>query len=620
MATGNLGNMFVRIGADISDLEAKLSKSTTAIGKFGKTMGKMGSVMTRLVTIPMTGIATAAVIVGSKSDQLKNSFSALSQKLETVGQRFSSALAPQIETAIQAFDVFLEVVSDAIRVFASLPTWVKNTTVAFLALATVIGPLMKVVSGVAIVLERLLPYLILAGKYVLAFAATTGGLITIMVALAVAIPAVVAWFYKIGNSGGVASGALKEIKLSSEKAKEALDRLQKIATEKMFQEEDYKVSGDALKFLAAQIKSTEKAYEGFIESATEFKKIGLVKEMNEQEQAAKTNLIKIQNLTETYNQLKSSIESVAKAISGGLTNDALGSLSDQLAIAKSDFKGFTEAAAKAAHASNLGDFEKQITQARDAATKIREINVAISGLETAKKFEQLSVAVSEASGRLYQNANGYRDLYGVVQTTTELLAAYDAELKAIATSEYVNLELLRQKIAAYQQVKEASIQGQIVEAAWVGVGESIGTALGGVTDAFAQLIVYGKSFGATMKQIFRDMVSDIISQILKAIIKLLAFRVVLSLFPGMTLPGGGGGFGKLLGAALGVQGLAEGGIVYGPTLALVGEAGPEAVIPLNQLQGFGTQTINVDLDGRRIAESTVRNMPSVLRVQTGIMQ
>lgn len=38
--------------------------------------------------------------------------------------------------------------------------------------------------------------------------------------------------------------------------------------------------------------------------------------------------------------------------------------------------------------------------------------------------------------------------------------------------------------------------------------------------------------------------------------------------------------------------LAKGGIVYGPTLALIGEAGPEAVVPLNGRYGMG-QTIHV---------------------------
>jgi hypothetical protein len=39
--------------------------------------------------------------------------------------------------------------------------------------------------------------------------------------------------------------------------------------------------------------------------------------------------------------------------------------------------------------------------------------------------------------------------------------------------------------------------------------------------------------------------------------------------------------------------MAEGGIVSSPTLALIGEAGPEAVVPLDRINNGGGITINV---------------------------
>jgi hypothetical protein len=44
---------------------------------------------------------------------------------------------------------------------------------------------------------------------------------------------------------------------------------------------------------------------------------------------------------------------------------------------------------------------------------------------------------------------------------------------------------------------------------------------------------------------------------------------------------------------MGVPRMAEGGIVTGPTLALIGEAGPEAVVPLDRMSTGGGVTINV---------------------------
>jgi hypothetical protein len=69
-----------------------------------------------------------------------------------------------------------------------------------------------------------------------------------------------------------------------------------------------------------------------------------------------------------------------------------------------------------------------------------------------------------------------------------------------------------------------------------------------------------------------------------------------------------------LAASLGVEvpAFAKGGIVTGPTLALIGEAGPEAVVPLSgrNAGGLGSQiTINVNAgmgaDGASIGRDIV---------------
>lgn len=63
---------------------------------------------------------------------------------------------------------------------------------------------------------------------------------------------------------------------------------------------------------------------------------------------------------------------------------------------------------------------------------------------------------------------------------------------------------------------------------------------------------------------------------------------------------------------------AEGGVVTKPMMGLVGEAGPEAIIPLSklgQMNGGGPTTVIIELDGRTIAKSVYDNMPSVMRVR-----
>ena len=57
--------------------------------------------------------------------------------------------------------------------------------------------------------------------------------------------------------------------------------------------------------------------------------------------------------------------------------------------------------------------------------------------------------------------------------------------------------------------------------------------------------------------------------------------------------------------------LAKGGIVTSPTLAMIGEAGPEAVIPLNKAGGMGN-TYNITVNGAIDAEGTARSIVNVL--------
>lgn len=61
----------------------------------------------------------------------------------------------------------------------------------------------------------------------------------------------------------------------------------------------------------------------------------------------------------------------------------------------------------------------------------------------------------------------------------------------------------------------------------------------------------------------------------------------------VNLPNIGGTNATQAASRMNLPRMAEGGIVSSPTLALIGEAGPEAVVPLNRLQNGGGITVNV---------------------------
>jgi type III secretory pathway component EscR len=63
---------------------------------------------------------------------------------------------------------------------------------------------------------------------------------------------------------------------------------------------------------------------------------------------------------------------------------------------------------------------------------------------------------------------------------------------------------------------------------------------------------------------------------------------------------------------------AEGGIVTGPTVGLIGEAGPEAIIPLSKAGGLGGVTVNIygDVTGTEIIEKVKEGLMRGLRSDT----
>jgi phage-related minor tail protein len=58
---------------------------------------------------------------------------------------------------------------------------------------------------------------------------------------------------------------------------------------------------------------------------------------------------------------------------------------------------------------------------------------------------------------------------------------------------------------------------------------------------------------------------------------------------------------------MGVAIMGEGGIVNSPTAALIGEAGPEAVIPLNRMGSMGGSTVNIVVNGSVTSEGDLVN-------------
>ena len=140
-----------------------------------------------------------------------------------------------------------------------------------------------------------------------------------------------------------------------------------------------------------------------------------------------------------------------------------------------------------------------------------------------------------------------------------------------------------------------------------------------ITDAIATGFVKIKNFFTSVKNFIADGASTFFTPllngmkaVLNAIISLwnkLDFSIDISI-PDWVPGVGGKGF-KVADIFPDIPMLAKGGIVTSPTLAMIGEAGAEAVIPLNKAGAMGN-TFNITVNGAIDAEGTARTIVNVL--------
>ena len=140
-----------------------------------------------------------------------------------------------------------------------------------------------------------------------------------------------------------------------------------------------------------------------------------------------------------------------------------------------------------------------------------------------------------------------------------------------------------------------------------------------VTNAVSSGFTKIKNFFTNVKDFISDGASTIFSPLyngMKAVLNgiigiwnKLDFKIDISV-PDWVPIVGGKGF-KVADIFPDVPYLAQGGIVTSPTLAMIGEAGPEAVIPLNKAGGIGN-TFNITVNGALDAEGTARSIVNVL--------
>jgi len=170
-----------------------------------------------------------------------------------------------------------------------------------------------------------------------------------------------------------------------------------------------------------------------------------------------------------------------------------------------------------------------------------------------------------------------------------------------------------------------------------GLAEDMAT---GISAAIETFVIEARSGATTVEDAFKAMARSMFRAIVKSIgeslIKQGAAKIAqgiaaaLGIVTAVAAPGLFAGGAKLIAAGAVIKGasiaLAEGGIVTEPRMALIGEAGPEAVIPLDKA-GFGAidlsgSTFNLsfpdvrdlaDVESERFAQSAARQLATGLQ-------
>jgi hypothetical protein len=205
-------------------------------------------------------------------------------------------------------------------------------------------------------------------------------------------------------------------------------------------------------------------------------------------------------------------------------------------------------------------------------------------------------------------------LFNAFNSISDALAANKDKLEPLAEAFRVFATFIRDYIAP--------IIGTFISSSISGIAGVISaliTVVADVTSAVSSGFTKVKNFFTTVINYVRDTASDLISPIVSAfkgaintIIGLwnkLDFKITFTVPDWVPIIGGNTwSSGDIFPD---IPYLAKGGIVTSPTLAMIGEAGPEAVIPLNKAGMMGN-TYNITVNGAIDAEGTARTIVNTL--------
>ncbi|MHB2025121.1 MAG: hypothetical protein ACYCPQ_00575 [Elusimicrobiota bacterium] len=205
-----------------------------------------------------------------------------------------------------------------------------------------------------------------------------------------------------------------------------------------------------------------------------------------------------------------------------------------------------------------------------------EDDSAANAQKASDTMRKLQDDLLAAQGRDTQSRIGNIEL----ERDKQLRAYQEMHDQGILTSEQLALAKQQETDKAKLQIQaltQAQTQGDaVMEKAGKHLSDSLESSMAGAID---NMILKGESWQDAFKQVMNAMLETAIKTFTKIALE-------ETIFTSAT-----GGIGA--GLPMGLPGLAGGGVVTRPTVAVIGEKGPEAVIPLKEMGAAAPQQVNV---------------------------
>tara|TARA_R100001244_G_scaffold296_1_gene729 strand:- start:2014 stop:4701 length:2688 start_codon:yes stop_codon:yes gene_type:complete len=554
---------------------------------------------------------------GAQLTVLKNRFVEMTRVL-------GEALIPAVIALLEVIrDRFLPIIQGWIEAFAATTPAMKATIITVTALAAAIGPLLIVVGALAGSIAGLASVLTLVAAH---------PVVALIAGIAALVMAVVGYNYVADKMKSITSGIGGEMD----------------DTEK------------SIKAYESQIKQLTRIEE--VRAKLEEAELARKKELAAWEKKPAFSILTQKPIYgAVYEGLLITIKELKKEL--GLVKLKLSGVNDSKLGLLDTTKGLTKAEAEweiqnLKTLQALDESEKNTENLRKAYGAVgREVEL-FNGLmaeETVLHKKLIQIAkddptelTADAMDKSNERYADFKELLAACVGEGGNFAKMLADIKAKADAAN---ETAKESISSWQAWKEGMAKiiagtSQLLDDFKTNTMTSF---TNGIGDAFAAVLVSGESFKDQLKNLWKSLAAAVISQLVSMGAQLIIFsalqKTILATGAATVVKAKAGEtfaatFASVISAVPfplnivlapivaaaqvaamigGVPAMAEGGIISQPQLVLAGEAGPEAIVPLDRMGEFGGggQTINLHVDGELIAQEAVKGMPAFIDARLG---